>query len=177
MSGRRRRYRREPVAVGDRLGRYRAGSASPGSELAHLQAAWQEVVGRPAAGSSIVVRRSRAGVVSVACASAGWAQELDLRRDQLRDRLARAVPGTPITGVRFVVGDHVIPPPDAPAEQPRVRPTADEIAAAKSAVGDVSDPALRDLLERAAAGQMAVARAKRKSLQRGKKGGRAGRGD
>ena len=177
MSGRRRRYRREPVAVGDRLGKYRAGTAASGSELARLQAAWHEVVGRQAAGNSIVVRRSRAGLVSVACATAGWAQELDLRRDQLRDRLARAVPDTPVTGVRFVVGDHVIPTPEVPAGRPRVRPTAEEIEAAKSAVGDVSDPALRDLLERAAAGQMAVARSKRKSLQRGKNGGRVGRGD
>ena len=176
-SGKRRRYRREPVAVGDRLGKYRPGTAALGSELAQLQAAWREVVGRQAAANSIVVRRSRAGVVSIACATAGWAQELDVRRDLFRDRLAGAVPGTTVTGVRFVVGDHVMPAPETAPVQPRVRPTDEEVQAAKAAVGDVSDAALRDLLERAAAGQMAVARAKRKSLQRGKNGGRVSRGD
>ena len=179
MSGstRRRRYRREPVAVGDRLGRYRPGSAAPGSELARLQAAWQEVAGRQAAANSVVVRRSRAGVVNVACASAGWAQELDARRELLRDRLAREVPDTSVTAIRFVVGDHVIPAPPPGRARPAVRPSAEEVEAARAAVADVSDPALRDLLERAAAGQMAMARAKRKSLQRGKNIGRVGRGE
>lgn len=177
MSARRRRYRREPVAVGDRLAKYRGGTGAPGSELGRLQAAWRELVGRQAAANSIVVRRSRAGVVSVACATAGWAQELDVRRDLLRDRLARAVPDTAVTGVRFVVGDHVMPAPQTPRARPRIRPSAAEIETAKAAVGDVSDPVLRDLLERAAAGQMAVARSKRKSLQRGNNARRVGRGD
>jgi hypothetical protein len=164
------------VAVADRLGRYRAGSAAPGSELARLQAGWQEIAGRQAAANSVVVRRSRAGLVSVACASAAWAQELDARRDVLRDRLGRLVPETPVAAIRFVVGDHVIPGVGTERARPRVRPSAEEIAAARTAVADVSDPVLRDLLERAAAGQMAVARAKRKSLQRGKNTGRAARG-
>ena len=176
-SARRRRYRREPVAVGDRLARYRPGTSAPGSELARLQAAWQEVAGRQAAANSVVVRRSRAGVVNVACASAGWAQELDARRDMLRDRLAREVPDTPVTAVRFVVGDHVIPAASPARGRPPVRPNAEEMEAARAAVAEVSDPALRDLLERAAAGQMAVARTKRKSLQRGKNAGRVGRGE
>lgn len=175
-SGRRRRYRREPVAVGERLGRYRPGSAAPGSELARLQAAWQEVAGRQASANSVVVRRSRAGVVNVACASAAWAQELDARRELLRDRLARETPDTLVAAIRFVVGDHVIPPPPPVGARSPVRPSAEEVEAARAAVADVSDPALRDLLERAAAGQMAVARTKRKSLQKGKNTGRVGRG-
>lgn len=178
MSIRRRRYRRDPVPVGARLARYRRGAGgSPGSDLARLQAAWPEVAGRQAAGNSLVVRRSRAGVVSVACASGVWAQELDARRDSLADRLRRAVPDVQIAAIRFVVGDHVMPAAAAPTRpRPAPSPTADEIEQARRAVGDVSDPELRDLLARAAAGQMALRRAKTKSLQRGKKPGRVDRG-
>jgi len=55
------------------------------------------------------------------------------------------------------------------------RPTPGERASAQAAVEGVSDPELRALLARAAAGTMAVARQRAKSLQRGKKTGRADR--
>lgn len=164
LHSRRRRFRREPIAISERLGRYRGPADSrPGSELAGLQAAWKEIAGAQAAANSIVVRRSRAGVVSVACASALWAQELHANRDVFTDRLVRAVPEVEITGIRFVVGDHVIPSDPAPRVRQAPAPTPQERAAAKAMMRDVSDPVIRDLLERAAAGQQAVARAGRKT--------------
>lgn len=164
MSIRRRRFRREPIAIGLRLARYRGPGSSPaGSELADLQAAWTTVAGPQTAANSIVVRRSRAGVVSVACASALWAQELHANRDVLTDRLARAVPAVEITGIRFVVGDHVMPVDPSPRARPVPVPTPQERAAAKAMMQEVSDPDIRDLLERAAAGQQAVARAAKKT--------------
>lgn len=173
MSPRRRRFRRDPVAIGERLSRYRGGQDAPaGSELASLQAAWNEIGGPQAAAHSVVVRRSRAGVVTVACASGIWAQELDARRDLLAAQLMRAVPNVEVSGIRFVVGDHVIPARQA--SRPRVAPTpsADERATAERLMGDVSDPELRERLVRAAAGQMAIARAAANAAAKGRRQGK-----
>lgn len=175
MSISRRRYRKDLIAADARLKRYRG--PGPRSDLGRIQAAWQAVAGAPAVANSVVVRLSRAGVVSVACTSAMWAQELNAQRDVLTDRLQRAAPQVAVTGIRFVIGDHTIPvPQDEVAERRAVHPTDDELARAAEVVGEVSDPVLRDLLTRAAAGQLAVAREKSKSLQIGKKTGRVGRG-
>lgn len=159
MSSRRRRFRRDPIMIGERLARYRGGLDSPaGSELAVLQSAWKDIAGPQAAANSVVVRRSRAGVVSIACASGMWAQELDARRDLLTDQLVRAAPRLDVTGIRFVVGDHVIPaaPPTTPRPVPA--PTAKERSQAEKLFDAVTDDDLRQRLVRAAAGQMATTR-------------------
>ena len=175
VSIRRHRYRKDLIPIDARLKRYRG--AGPGGDLGKLNVAWREVAGAPAAANTVVVRVSRAGVVSVACASAMWAQELNAGRDVLADRLARAVPDVQVTGLRFVIGDHAIPVPEEEARERRtVHPTEDELTRGAEAVGEVSDPVLRDLLARAAAGQLALEREKSKSLQIGKKSGRVGRG-
>jgi hypothetical protein len=175
MSDRRRRYRRHPVAVADRVGRFRGGSGAPTGELAAVQAAWSEIVGPQVAAKSTVTRRSRAGIVTVACADAMWTQDLHSRADVLADQLTRALPHAGITGVRFVTADHAIPGAEPRPHPPTVKPTDAELAAAAAAVGDVSDPELRDLLTRAAAGQMAVARLRTKSLQNAANRGRVDR--
>lgn len=172
MSTRRRRFRRDPVAIGERLSRYRGGLNAPaGSELAVLQAAWSEIAGPQAAAHSVVVRRSRAGVVSVACTSGIWAQELDARRDLLAAQLTRAVPTVDVSGLRFVVGDHVIPTPQASRPRAVPTPNAEERATAERLLGDVTDPELRARLVRAAAGQMAVARAAANAAAKGRRRG------
>ena len=172
MSVRRRRFRREPVLIGDRLARYRGGSDSPaGSELAVLQAAWKDVAGSQAAANSVVVRRSRAGVVSIACASGVWAQELDARRDLLTDQLVRVAPDLRVTGIRFVVGDHVIPVPQTVRPRAVPAPTAQETAQAQKLFDEVTDADLRERLVRAAAGQLAIARANTKKPAKSKKPG------
>jgi hypothetical protein len=177
VSSRRRRYRREPVAIADRLRRYRGGLDSPaGSELALLQGAWREIAGPQAAANSVVVRKSRAGVLTVACASGMWAQELDARRDSLTSQLTRAVPDVVVSGLRFVVGDHVIPTPEAARPRPAVTPTAAERAEAERLIGAIPDPELRERLVRAAAGQMAVARIASKKPAKREKPGRDARG-
>ena len=172
MSIRRRRFRRDPVMIGERLARYRGGLDSPaGSELAVLQAAWTDIAGPQAAANSVVVRRSRAGVVSVACASGIWAQELDARRDLLTDQLVRAAPHLEVTGLRFVVGDHVIPASQTTRARPVPAPTAQERAQAEKLFDAVTDADLRERLVRAAAGQLAIARTKRKKPAKREKPG------
>lgn len=140
------------------LARYRAPggtAATPGGSVGVLAQAWPRVVGDVAAGHSVPVRRSRAGIVSVACSSAAWAQELTARRDDLAERLRAECPGTEVSGLRFSVADHVMvvaPSVEAPAAPvPPPRPGADERATGERAAQGIEDDEIRRLVERAAA--------------------------
>ena len=86
---RRRRHRREPLTAASAVARFRrrASGGGLGAETGAAAAAWPDVVGAAAAAHSVPVRRTRAGVLTVACSSASWAQELTMRRDELRERL------------------------------------------------------------------------------------------
>lgn len=172
MSSRRRRWRRDLEPMAGQLGRYLGRPG--GDEMDRLRHAWTQVVGEQAAAQSLPVRRSRAGVVTVACASAAWAQELDMFRDRWTRQLAAAVIDPPITDLRFVVGDHVMPVPPPTEDGVAVAPTGAEVAAAEANTPQITDERLRELLVRAQAGQTAVGRQK-KGLQRAKKPGRTGR--
>jgi predicted nucleic acid-binding Zn ribbon protein len=163
VSGRpRRRRRREPAAAADVLARFRrraGGGRGAGAETAAAALAWADVVGRAAADHSVPVRRSRAGVLTVACASASWAHELSARRAELTARLAERCPEAAATSLRFAVADHAAaapaaaaappPPPPPPAPGPAER----DLGAAAAA--DVREPALRNLIARAAAASAA----------------------
>ena len=75
MSVPRRRWRRDPRSAGDMLGRWRKRSDGHEDELLDaVRAAWPEVAGPAVAARTLPVRRSRAGVVTVACSDAVWAQ-------------------------------------------------------------------------------------------------------
>ncbi len=171
----RRRFRRDPIVVSDRLNRYRRGASSATPEGTQLRAAWASAVGADIAANSVPVRRSRPGVITIACASSAWAMELDLHRDRHLRALTEALPELPVTGLRFVVGDHVMPTAEPAKNTPKVVPTDDELRQAKAAGAEVTDPELRDRVVRAAAGQLALARTQKKDLQRARKPGRVGR--
>ena len=75
-----------------------------------------------------------------------------MRRDELVRLLAQAAPDAGVTGLRFAVADHVPaaeppPPPPAPAPVPGPR----ERALGDDAAAGIADPAVRDLVARAAA--------------------------
>jgi predicted nucleic acid-binding Zn ribbon protein len=90
--------------------------AQPVTLLAGAQGAWASVAGaRVAAEAEPVAERD--GVVTVACRSATWAQELDLLSPELLKRLNAALSGSggaspdgPVRALRFTA-DH---PPSAP---------------------------------------------------------------
>ncbi len=132
------------------------------------------MVGADAARESHVIRLSRAGVVAVACASGAWAQELNLRSDRILMTLRRAVPDVNMTGVRFVIGDHVMPAAPTPEEPRDVVPTDRDRAAAEAETPQLEDDALRALVVRARAAQIALER-ERKSLHKPTKPGRRSR--
>jgi hypothetical protein len=101
-------------------------------------------------------------VVTVACADAVWAQELDMRTDELMERMAALLDNPDaVAGLRFVVADHAIPTPEeAPAPRvPLPPPDPAAVARARDATRAIEDPELRDLVTRAAA----------RSLERGER--------
>ncbi len=60
--------------------------AAPRTGLAAAQAAWGGLVGEPLARFATPVSE-RAGTLTIECAEAVWAQELDLMQEQLLERL------------------------------------------------------------------------------------------
>jgi len=149
------RRRRDPAPVGNLVGRYRRGTRPPQGTVAALgplAAAWPEAAGR-LADRSAPIRRSRDGVVTVACADAATAQALAYRADDLADALA-ARTGQPVPGLRVVVADHALTPPPSAPPAPPAPPSPAARAAAEGLVAGVGDEHLRDLLARAAAASL-----------------------
>jgi hypothetical protein len=114
-------------------------------------------VGTAAAAHSIPVRRTRAGVLTVACSSAAWAHELTSRRDELAERLRERCPDAGVVALRFSVADHVLPDPPAAAGAAGAPapPSPAQRAEGSRAAEGVADPLLRGLVERAAAASAA----------------------
>jgi predicted nucleic acid-binding Zn ribbon protein len=77
--------RRAPRPVGSALDRVTA-SLAPATLLAEVQRAWPAAAGDAFAEASEPVSE-RDGVVTVACVSAVWAQELDLLSERVLERL------------------------------------------------------------------------------------------
>jgi predicted nucleic acid-binding Zn ribbon protein len=80
-----------------------ARDVAPATLLARIQAAWPEVAGERLARAAGPISE-RDGVVTVACESGVWAQELDLLGPDLLDRLEAALGARSATKFRFVVG-------------------------------------------------------------------------
>ena len=157
---RRRRRRREPASAADVLARFRrraGGGPGAGAQTAAAALAWPDVVGRAAADHSVPVRRSRAGVLTIACSSASWAHELSARRAELAARLAERCPDAGVSTLRFAVADHAVRPPPPPprAAPPPAAPSPAERDAAAAAATGIGEPALRELVARAAAASAA----------------------
>jgi predicted nucleic acid-binding Zn ribbon protein len=75
---------------------------APQTLLARVQAVWTEVAGDRLAAAAVPVSE-RDGVVTVACESGVWAQELHLLAPDLLGRLEGALGARPVTNLRFVV--------------------------------------------------------------------------
>jgi predicted nucleic acid-binding Zn ribbon protein len=92
--------------LGPALGAVRA-RTEPKTLLGAVQGAWSAAAGAAVAAEADPVSE-RDGVVTIACRSATWAQELDLLQDQLLDRLRQALSESaqgsserPLRGLRF----------------------------------------------------------------------------
>ncbi len=96
-----------PASLGSALARVRADLA-PLTLLAAVQDAWLRAAGQAVAAQAEPVAE-RAGVVTIECRSATWAQELDLMQiellERLREELGEGDFGAQLTGLRFRIGN------------------------------------------------------------------------
>jgi predicted nucleic acid-binding Zn ribbon protein len=92
---------REPRPLADALARV-VEKAAPATTIARLQGSWEGVAGPVIAAEAEPVSE-RAGVVTVACRSAVWANELELLAPGLVERLNEALGATAVGSLRFVV--------------------------------------------------------------------------
>jgi predicted nucleic acid-binding Zn ribbon protein len=76
--------------------------AAPKTGLAAVQGSWAEVVGEQLAAVATPVSE-RAGTLTIECADAVWAQELDLMQEQLLERLRAQLGDRAPGGLRFRV--------------------------------------------------------------------------
>jgi predicted nucleic acid-binding Zn ribbon protein len=88
-----RRKRDEPHPLASALDAVRA-EVAPQTLLASVQETWPQVAGATVAAQADPVAE-RDGMVTVACRSATWAQELDLMQDELLPRMREALAGGP----------------------------------------------------------------------------------
>jgi len=96
----RRRARRAPRPISEAVSAALEG-AEPATLLAAVQRAWPAAVGEAIAREATPVAE-RDGVVTVACRSATWAQELDLLGARIGQQLAAELPaGTALERLRF----------------------------------------------------------------------------
>ena len=92
---------REPRQIADALARVTA-KAAPATTIARLQGCWESVAGPVIAAEAEPVSE-RSGVVTVACRSAVWANELELLAPGLVNGLNDALGATAVGSLRFVV--------------------------------------------------------------------------
>jgi predicted nucleic acid-binding Zn ribbon protein len=95
-------YRRSPRPVSGALSSLRD-EWSPVTLLAAVQQSWREVVGDAIADEASPVAE-RAGVVTVSCSSAAWAQELDLLGPAILERLNASVGDRRVARLRCTSG-------------------------------------------------------------------------
>lgn len=89
------------VAIGEALER-----AEPATLLAAVQRAWPAAVGEAIAREATPVAE-RSGVITVACSSSSWAQELDLLGRQILAKIRFELPEeAPLRGLRFITSEN-----------------------------------------------------------------------
>ncbi|HET9120106.1 MAG TPA: DUF721 domain-containing protein [Solirubrobacterales bacterium] len=97
---RRRAPRPISAAIGEALE-----NAEPATLLAAVQRAWPAAVGEAIAREATPVAE-RSGVVTVACSSSAWAQELDLLGQRMVAKIAPELPDpSALQGLRFITSD------------------------------------------------------------------------
>jgi predicted nucleic acid-binding Zn ribbon protein len=91
--------RRIPRTLGDAVRTVR-GDTVPETLLAAAQSAWRQAAGETVAAQAEPVSE-REGVITIACQSATWAQQLDLLQGELLERLNEGLGETKASGLRF----------------------------------------------------------------------------
>jgi predicted nucleic acid-binding Zn ribbon protein len=111
--------------------------------MVRISSAWPEIVGPLLAGKTSPVKlRNR--VLTVLVHNHAWAQELQLRKPALLERINGILASGKATDIRFVVG----PLPAAEPEEPEARPADANLppAAEPEGIAGVADPETREIL-------------------------------
>jgi hypothetical protein len=111
--------------------------------MVRLSSAWPEIVGPLLAGKTSPVKlRNR--VLTVLVQNHAWAQELQLRKPALLERINGILEGGKAMDIRFAVGSL----PSAEPEEPDVGPASGNLlpAAEPEGVAGVADPETREIL-------------------------------
>ena len=99
------RARRQPRKLGDALSAA-VEPIAPATLLGAVQSSWANAVGERVAAEATPVSE-RDGVVTVACRSGAWAQELDLLAGDITSKLRAELPaGADLRALRFSVAKH-----------------------------------------------------------------------
>lgn len=110
--------------------------------MVRLSSEWHEIVGPLLAGKTCPARLKN-GVLTVLVRNHAWAQELQLRKPDLLDRI-NAVLGGEARDIRFAVGplpDAEPGDPEAPRESANLPPFAEP-----EGISGVADPETREIL-------------------------------
>ncbi|HEX2359150.1 MAG TPA: DUF721 domain-containing protein [Solirubrobacterales bacterium] len=98
--------RRVPRPLSDAL-QAAIGPLTPATPLGAVQAVWADAVGEAIAAQATPVAE-RDGVVTVACQSSTWAQELDLLAAETLEKLRSELPeGVAVSRLRFTADGEV----------------------------------------------------------------------
>lgn len=110
--------------------------------MVRLSSAWPEIVGPLLAGKTSPVKlRNR--VLTVLVHNHAWAQELQLRKPDLLERINGILEGGMALDIRFAVG----PLPAAEPEEPDALPASGALPVAEpEGVDGVADPETREIL-------------------------------
>jgi hypothetical protein len=135
------------------------GRFGPAAGMADIVAAWAGAVGEQIAANAWPARISRDRTLHVATSSSAWAFELTQLEGEIRKRLDDAVGESAPDRLRFAVG-HIPETGSDPA--PKEKRSAPKVSEALSAEGEriaasIEDPALREVVARAAAASLATA--------------------
>jgi hypothetical protein len=146
----------EPIGADVRrqLGRF-----GPAAGMAEVVAAWPSAVGEQIALNAWPARISRDGTLHVATSSSAWAFELTQLESEIRKRLADAVGEAAPVRLQFAVG---LVPETGSDPAPKEKRAVPKVSEALSAEGEriaasIEDPALREVVARAAAASLASA--------------------
>ncbi len=149
--------------LGDSARRLLAASGVPDpGPLSAAADIWPSAVGDAIARVAWPKRIARDGTLHVATLSATWAFELSRLAPEIHERLRSALGSAAPTALQFSPGP--VPEPDAPAKQTVASPppvTSDDRDRADRLTAGIADPALRELVARAASASLAAARAGR----------------
>jgi hypothetical protein len=133
--------------------------------LAEIATAWPEAVGEAVSRQAWPLRLGRDGTLHVATSSATWAFELDRLAPEIQEQLAAALgPSAPVK-LRFRVGP--VPEHGQTSDEPAatsgepLRTSPETASAAEAAAGEIEDPELREIVEKAARASLSRARSDR----------------